>query len=74
VAFDHDLQTEFPLAGAHVTVNCDDCHRSPLERIKAIDRSCRTCHRSHDVHDGEFGTDCGRCHTADSFSEVRSIQ
>ncbi len=74
VTFDHDLQTQFPLAGAHVRVSCEECHRSPLEKIKAIDGNCRTCHRAHDVHDGEFGTDCGRCHTADSFTEVRSIQ
>jgi len=72
--FDHDLQTDFPLTGAHVTVACDDCHRSPLETIKAIDDSCGTCHRNDDIHDGEFGTRCGRCHTADSFTEVRSIQ
>jgi len=72
--FDHNLQTDFPLTGAHVNVACDDCHRTPLERIKAIDNSCRNCHRSDDVHDGEFGFDCGRCHTADSFSEVRSLQ
>ncbi len=72
--FDHDLQTDFPLAGAHETVTCDDCHRSALEKIKAIDGSCRTCHRTHDIHDGEFGANCGRCHTANSFTEVRSIQ
>jgi len=72
--FDHDVQTEFPLTGAHTAVACDECHRTPLERIKAIDNSCRNCHRADDVHDGEFGFDCGRCHTADSFSEVRSLQ
>jgi hypothetical protein len=26
------------------------------------------------VHDGEFGFDCGRCHSAASFQDVRSIQ
>ena len=34
---------------------------------------CRNCHRADDVHDGEFGFDCGRCHTTESFSEVRSL-
>jgi hypothetical protein len=72
--FDHDVRTEFPLLGAHAEVACADCHRSPLDNIKAIDNGCRNCHRSDDVHDGEFGFDCGRCHTADSFSEVRSLQ
>ena len=72
--FDHDLQTDFPLDGAHVEVGCDDCHRMPLRKIKALDGSCRDCHRADDVHDGEFGADCGRCHSADSFKEVRSLQ
>ena len=73
-SFDHDLQTDFPLDGAHVEVGCNDCHRVPLAKIKAVDGSCRDCHRPDDVHDGEFGADCGRCHTADSFKEVRSLQ
>ncbi len=72
--FDHNLQTDFRVDGAHIEVRCDDCHRMPLDKIKSIDGSCRDCHRADDVHDGEFGADCGRCHTADSFSEVRSLQ
>jgi hypothetical protein len=42
--------------------------------MKSTNGSCGDCHRSNDVHDGEFGPDCGRCHSADSFTEVRSIQ
>jgi len=72
--FDHDVQTDFSLEGAHAEVACDACHRTTLNRIKAIDGSCRSCHRADDIHDGEFGSDCGRCHTADSFREVRSLQ
>ena len=72
--FDHDLQTEFLLEGAHVDVACDDCHRSTLQKMKAIDGNCRTCHRADDLHDGEFGPDCGRCHSANTFTEVRSLQ
>ena len=72
--FDHDIQTAFPLAGAHVGVACADCHRNSLEKMKAVDGSCGSCHRSDDVHDGEFGFDCGRCHSDVSFKEVRSLQ
>ena len=72
--FNHDAQTEFSLEGAHVNVACDDCHRIPLDKMKSIDGGCRDCHRAHDVHDGEFGSDCGRCHTAETFTEVRSLQ
>ena len=72
--FDHDLQTDFALTGAHIEVACNDCHRSPLAKMKTIDSSCGSCHRASDLHDGEFGSDCGRCHSAESFTEVRSIQ
>jgi hypothetical protein len=71
--FDHNTQTEFVLDGAHADVACDDCHRMTLDKIKAIDGTCRSCHRANDIHDGEFGFDCGRCHTATSFTEVRSL-
>ena len=72
--FNHDAQTDFQLDGAHVEVACEDCHRTPLQKIKAIDGSCRNCHRPDDIHDGEFGSDCGRCHSSDTFTEVRSLQ
>ncbi len=57
--FDHDVQTDFPLDGAHVNVGCDDCHRTTLDKVTAIDGSCRDCHRADDIHDGEFGADAG---------------
>ena len=72
--FDHNVQTEFVLEGAHAVVACDDCHRSGLAKMKGIDGSCISCHRASDIHDGEFGADCGRCHSAESFIEVRSLQ
>ena len=72
--FDHDVQTGFPLQGAHVDVACDACHRSSLEKMTLLDGTCRDCHRADDPHDGEFGPDCGRCHTSQSFKEVRSLQ
>lgn len=72
--FDHDVQTEFSLTGAHVDVTCEACHRSSLTKMQAVGASCRNCHRADDIHDGEFGFDCGRCHSADSFKEVRSLQ
>ena len=72
--FDHNVQTEFPLQGAHVEVACNDCHRSAIEKMKLIDGSCGSCHRADDIHDNEFGVNCGRCHTTDSFKEVRTLQ
>jgi hypothetical protein len=72
--FDHEVQTDFPLTGAHAEVICNDCHRQSLSALSRIRARCGDCHRADDIHDGEFGLDCGRCHYADSFREVRSIQ
>lgn len=71
--FDHDARTAFILAGAHLDVGCDDCHRSSLASMKGKGNSCADCHRSNDVHDGSFGPNCGRCHSDKSFTEVRSL-
>jgi predicted CXXCH cytochrome family protein len=72
--FDHDTQTDFALVGAHIRVACNDCHRSELNKMKAIDNNCGSCHRADDIHDNEFGGDCGRCHSANSFEVVRTLQ
>ncbi|MBT8076996.1 MAG: cytochrome C [Gammaproteobacteria bacterium] len=72
--FDHNVQTDFTLRGAHVDVACHDCHRKPLSRMKNNGDSCAKCHRADDIHDGEFGPDCGRCHSDRTFKEVRSLQ
>lgn len=69
--FDHAL-TRFPLERAHAAVDCERCHKpaklseSPkcLKAIKytGLDPACVTCHE--DVHKGELGATCGKCHTA----------
>ncbi len=59
--FDHSAH--FVLEGAHRAVPCRSCHPS-LDFSRAR-KACVTCHQ--DVHRGEFGTDCSRCHTARSF-------
>jgi hypothetical protein len=67
--FDHG-RTSFPLAGAHVAVECAKCHRAgePL-RIAGAER-CATCHA--DEHLGQFaerddGGACDSCHTVERF-------
>jgi hypothetical protein len=72
--FDHDTQTAFALEGAHARVDCQNCHRQPLQSHVRLGRYCADCHKSDDIHDGEFGPDCARCHTSESFREVRSIR
>jgi hypothetical protein len=36
-----------------------------------LDTGCSSCHRKDDVHDGEFGPQCERCHTTESFKQLR---
>jgi hypothetical protein len=72
--FDHNLQTDFELGGAHVSVACNDCHRRTLGQIRTISANCGSCHRPDDIHDNEFGGNCGRCHSTESFDEVRTLQ
>jgi len=72
--FDHDVQTDFGLDGAHVKVACNDCHRQPIDVMKTMSTRCGDCHKADDVHDGEFGSNCERCHSSESFKDVRSLQ
>lgn len=60
--FRHAPRT-FPLAGAHATATCRACHVS-LD-FRGARTACATCHR--DIHNGELGVDCARCHAARSF-------
>lgn len=71
---DHDI---YPLEGAHLGAECNDCHRtgsraaallsSPEIRLyRGTPRECSACHR--DVHLGQFQqggvTRCERCHAS----------
>jgi len=67
--FDHAVSTEFALTGAHGKLGCRDCHRKP-EHDMTLSPDCVSCHRIDDVHDGQFGRDCGRCHGSLSFKQV----
>jgi hypothetical protein len=62
--FDHK-KYGFPLRDAHTLVTCRSCHES-LD-FSVAEAACVECHQ--DVHHGEFGTDCGLCHTTRNFVE-----
>jgi hypothetical protein len=66
--FDHDLSTEFQLTGAHKNLSCDSCHSGT--RPQGVAGTCAGCHAAEDRHRGNFGVNCGRCHTSDSFGDV----
>lgn len=69
--FDHAL-TRFPLERAHAVVNCERCHKpaklgdSPrckeVVKYTGLEPACFGCHE--DIHQGELGKQCNKCHTA----------
>ena len=64
-AFDHEAETGVALVGAHEQASCLRCHndRGPVATFRA--QGCSGCHE--DVHQGELGTDCARCHDESSW-------
>lgn len=74
-SFEHD-ETDFKLKGAHVDIHCHSCHFKPLQSTNKRNTRCVDCHHRDDVHDGNFGPDCGRCHNQDNFKaiNIRSIR
>ena len=69
--FDHN-QTNFKLDGPHRKVsNCYSCHQRPMESKVVTPKTCGGCHDRDDVHNGDFGAQCDRCHTGDKWKDVR---
>jgi len=62
--FDHNL-SPFKLVGAHATVDCAACHVNNV--FQGTPQDCHSCHSKDDHHNGQFGTDCGACHTPDAW-------
>lgn len=56
--FDHG-ETGFPLNGQHQSVACRNCHTDLI--FANIGVMCADCHPD-EVHHGELGSDCERCH------------
>jgi hypothetical protein len=68
--FDHAKKTRFALTGAHSKVTCAGCHKQPAHEVK-LSTECASCHANDDVHVGQFGRQCQRCHTSVSFKGAR---
>ena len=65
--FDHS-KSAFPLTGAHVKVQCGQCHTNNV--FKGTPTDCAACHQKDDAHQGQFGTACGGCHTPDDWKKA----
>lgn len=70
-AFDHGRVTS-PLVGKHAQLTCDKCHQGArsIADLKNTPQSCYSCHAKDDAHGGQFGQDCAKCHTPNSWRDV----
>jgi hypothetical protein len=69
IRFDHDV-TAFPLLGQHVAVPCAGCHTT--KKFKDAPKECGDCHKADDVHKGNLGKDCARCHSPNAWTRGSS--
>ena len=68
VSFDHDL-TSYPLVGLHVAVPCEQCHLT--RQYRDVGKQCVDCHGADDVHLGQYGRQCDRCHSTFTWKGAR---
>jgi hypothetical protein len=68
--FDHGKETGFALLGAHGKLACEACHLRPPDEVKPKS-DCLSCHAKDDVHLGQYGRQCDRCHTTFTFKGAR---
>lgn len=68
--FDHAKATGFALVGAHAKAACNGCHKQPPQALK-LSGDCASCHVPDDVHLGQFGRQCQRCHGSVTFKGAR---
>lgn len=70
--FEHTRDTRFALDGSHTTLTCARCHLDlRFDEPKVEPSQCASCHA--DVHRGNLGQDCTRCHNSDSFRDVEAL-
>ena len=69
--FDH-RKTKFALKGQHDQVKCMDCHTSLTFKFAKSSSRCADCHQ--DVHRGELGATCDRCHSPQAWLVPDMIQ
>ncbi len=63
--FDHQ-KSSFPLTGAHVQLQCTQCHTSG--QFVGLSGTCVSCHADPAWHAGAMGTDCAACHNTTAYS------
>ncbi len=62
LSFDHNRKTKFPLFNKHTGLRCAACHKEDAKKVK-IKMTCVSCHQFDDVHKGNYGDKCEKCHS-----------
>ncbi len=74
--FDHNTATAFPLVGAHIRTNCDNCHTQPGNRLifpPGNPEDCIACHLADYQKEHAttgFPTTCLSCHTQEEWGNA----
>lgn len=71
--------TDYPLRGKHLEVDCIACHQKEVRNGKEFQHfadldfaNCNSCHE--DVHNNLLGADCKQCHTEASFNSLQNLR
>jgi Cytochrome c7 and related cytochrome c len=67
--FEHNRQTDFILKGSHKEVSCHLCHTQPIDKAIKLPKTCYGCHKADDVHNGQEGENCAKCHNETAWSK-----
>lgn len=67
--FNHDGRTSFKLEGSHKDLQCEACHKDPMEEVVLQSTTCAVCHFQDDIHNGSFGNRCDQCHNSKKFDQ-----
>ena len=66
---DFDHEQVYALQGAHAEAECQACHAEKV--FAGISQDCIACHEDPELHEGKFGLDCARCHTATAWQPAK---
>ncbi len=63
----------FKLDGKHAGLTCVQCHANARATadFKSAPVTCVDCHQKDDKHDGQFGANCGVCHSPASWEDAK---
>lgn len=71
ILFRHNRDAQFKIDGAHQPLVCASCHTSIA--FKPVRKDCFGCHPEPAVHKGMYGTECEKCHSTQTFGDLKAI-